>query len=938
MQRRPRLLLVVLATVVGVLACGPDLLGPGGARPGAVQLNPAFPLVRVDGREQPLSVGAIVSFARVRIVLLRANGDTVLNRVVDFPAESASLSLAFPVTLDPTAPLAGETLAASLRFISATGDTVFRGGPVNVLAAPPTSSPPPPPEIPLTYTGLGANAASVAISPASRTARTGETIAFTATARDAQGTAIPGTPVAFSSLDTTKVRVGLTSGSAQVTGFRGTATVVAQTVTGQRDSALVTIIPTPTAIAVVAGNNQQVVQQRPFPAAVRVQVAAGDGLPVAGEVVAFTVTAGQGTVSQARDTTDATGIAEVTWTAGAVSGPATLQAQVLGAPTTIAVLVSGTQLTPPPPAQLRFAQLPRAVTAGDTLPTLSVVLLDAAGDTARAYTGPIRVAIDTGPSGIVLTGPSVVAAANGTARFPGLRLTGAGLYRLVARADSIAGLTSAPTDTFTVRPGAAATLRLTGRTAQVAGDTQTVRITALDTFGNQATGLQGAVSLVVKACQASATGEIRTGQTAVAWNTSATPLFSAGVTDLIVRPFTAGAYDLCAGLTASLVTSGVGQRLSLSVAPAVPTHFRLTAPASWTAGVPQTVTLTAYDDFENVATGLSSIVTSVLFSGPTTSPTGAVPTMTYVGGTAVPLTNNASLAFTSGIATSTLTLVAQEGTSLSAVAHPPTGVITTRPADVIPVTVTAAPTQALAVATAPAGAYNGTAFLTQPVVRAVDTFGNPTGQGGVAVTAVIASGTGTLGGTVTRPTTAGTGAVAFTDLGITGGGTHSLRFGTTGAVLPAVSAPFQVEPVSLGVRLHAGASDRTSATVGTDLLIPLLVDLSNRGGEDLASLTAYVAWDTTQFTYIGSTPGTWVDDAGGSASVFLNTANTVAGQLVISGFTANATTTSFVLRTLTLRPRAAGTAMVNVATGASGNAAGGSLTVVVRPLSVSIVP
>ena len=1129
MLRRSQFLLVCLATLLGVASCGRDVTGPRGVRAGAVQLNPAFPMVRLEGQGQPLSVASIVSFTRVRIILLRANGDTVINRVVEFPPESASLSLAFPVTLEPSAPASGEVLSASLRFVSAAGDTVFRGGPVNVVAAPTTSSPPPPPEIPLTYTGPGANAASVAISPKTRTARTGDAIPFSATVRDAQGLTLANTPVAFASLDTSKVRVGLTTGAAVVQGFRGIAMLVAQTVTGQRDTAVVSITPTPTAIAVTAGNNQQVVQRLTFPAPVRVRVTAGDGLPVAGEIVAFTVTAGQGTVSAARDTTDATGFAEVTWTAGALTGSAALRAEVLGTPTTVAVTAVGTQLAPPPatvtllqgsgqttapgtafadsvrvevrdqfgdvvpgatvqftaagggsssppsvttgatglaatrwtagatgaqqltvtvgtvpslvvtgtiatqitrasggfetaryfqpfpspvvfrvandsgralaglpvtftvasgngtlsaprdtsdvnglvsvvwtagntsgtalltatiagttlsatasgtqvdpaPTALRFAQQPTAVVAGDTLPTLRIALLDSGGDTARAYTGPIRMSIASGPSGATLTGNLVVAASNGVARFSGLRLPLAGSgYRLTARADSIAGLVSPASDTFSVSPGPVATLRLTGRTAQVAGDTQTVRITALDALGNKATGLQGPLSLSVTACQGAATGEVLTAQSPVSWNATTLVVFSAGVTDIVVRPFTAGAYDLCASLLPGSVVSVAGQRLALQVAPAAPTHFRLAAPATWTAGVPQTVTLTAYDDFENVATGFTSLIQSVLFSGPSASPTGTVPTMTYAGGTPVPFSNNASLAFTNGVATSTLTLFAAEGTTLSA----QSGAIGTRTLDVVSVNVLAGPTLALALETVPAGAYTGTTFLSQPVITAVDAYGNSTGQGGLPVTATIASGPGTLGGMVTVPTSTGTGRASFTDLGITGAGSHTLRFSTTAGITAVTSAPFSVATVGTGIRLHVGASDRASAKVNTDLAIPLLIDLSNRGGEDLASLTAYVAWDTTAFSYVGTTAGTWVDDASGSASIFLNTNNVAAGELVISGFTANATTTSFVLRTLTLRPRAAGTTTVHVASGASGNAGGGTISVTVRPLAVTILP
>lgn len=254
-------------------------------RAGAVQLAPTFPSVRLAGQSQPLSLGSIVSFTRVRVVLLRANGDTVADRVVEFPADSASISLAFTVTLDQSAPATGEVLSASLRLIAANGDTVFRGGPVQVVAAPTTATPPTAAEIPLSYSGPGASAASIVVSPKTRAARTADVIPFTATVRDAQGATLANTPVAYTSLDTTKVRVGLATGSALVAGFRGSAVVVAQTLTGQADSAVVTIVPTPTVIAVVAGNNQSVEQQRVFPTPVRVVVSAGDGLPVAGEVV-----------------------------------------------------------------------------------------------------------------------------------------------------------------------------------------------------------------------------------------------------------------------------------------------------------------------------------------------------------------------------------------------------------------------------------------------------------------------------------------------------------------------------------------------------------------------------------------------------------------------------------------------------------------------------
>lgn len=98
MPRNLRIVLLVVATITGAVACGRDLLGPGGRRAGAVRLNPSFPSLRLDGHEQPLSVGSIISFTRVRIVLGRANGDTVFRggpvSVVATPASSSPWSAA----------------------------------------------------------------------------------------------------------------------------------------------------------------------------------------------------------------------------------------------------------------------------------------------------------------------------------------------------------------------------------------------------------------------------------------------------------------------------------------------------------------------------------------------------------------------------------------------------------------------------------------------------------------------------------------------------------------------------------------------------------------------------------------------------------------------------------------------------------------------------
>lgn len=306
---RPRAALLLLG-LIAAANCGREPLGPVGGRPATVRLTPTFPSLRLDGRTDPFSIASIVPFTRVRIVLLRATGDTAAQRLVDFPADSTTLALAITVPLDATAPTTGETLAAHLRLMNAAGDTVFRGGPVAVLAVPPTAATPPAPEIPLTYAGAGVTAATVTITPRLTTARTGGTIAFGAVVRDAAGATLAGTPVAYTSLDTTTIRVDVASGAATILGAAGVGRVVAQTLTGQRDTATVTIDPTilPGTNVVQYAFDWEISSRNPLAVLVRDR----GGKPLAAVPVTYAVTTGNGTVaggSSAVVNTDAQGVA-----------------------------------------------------------------------------------------------------------------------------------------------------------------------------------------------------------------------------------------------------------------------------------------------------------------------------------------------------------------------------------------------------------------------------------------------------------------------------------------------------------------------------------------------------------------------------------------------------------------------------------------------------
>lgn len=439
--------LVSLTLFASLLSCGREVTGPGApGRLAEVALEPVFQTVRLAGTGEARSIASVVDFTRVRVVLLRATGDTAVDRIVEFPPDSTSVQLNVTVTLGTGATSEGEPFSATLKYVNAAGDTVFTGGPVTVTARPAGSGgSQPPPQIPVVYSGRGANAASVAIAPRTPSVVRNQSLAFTATVRDAAQAVITGTPVAFTSSDTTLVRVDLATGAATVPGVRGTARVTVQTLTGQADTATVTIAPTPTAVAVVSGNNQSVRQASAFPLPVRVRVTAADALPVSGSVVAFAVTSGQGSVSAALDTTDASGFAETNWTAGDSAGIATLRATVQG--TSLTATATGTQLSSGP-TTLTFESQPAAIAAGASLPSIRVVVRDATADTVRAFTGNVTLSLTGGTAGASLLGVRTVAAIGGIVRWDSLTVDRAGTgYRVTA---TITGGPSAQSGTFDV--------------------------------------------------------------------------------------------------------------------------------------------------------------------------------------------------------------------------------------------------------------------------------------------------------------------------------------------------------------------------------------------------------------------------------------------------------------------------------------------------------
>ncbi|HEX9705154.1 MAG TPA: Ig-like domain-containing protein [Gemmatimonadales bacterium] len=325
-----------------IASCLRDVGGPGAMRRARMALAPAF-----------VSTGAaIVDFDRIRVTVERGTcgsadgGEPTTTRaraavdtIVPFPAGVDSIELALVVPLE--APQ--EEFLVFVRLITAQGDTVFRnvpypqcvvvvaGGPSAVLATL------------LEYVGLGANAASVVISSADSLVSFGGTLDLAATALDATGKPLPGTPVVWSSLD--PLRVGVPDGTVpRVLGGsqRGPARIVAKLLTGPADTTLITAQPLPSVLAIVSGDGQTGVPGLPLPLPLRVRVTGADGLGVQVPVTFRPLIAGA-TVQDPVVLSDASGFAETEGILPVLTSlTAAFEASVAGLPP---VLFSGLALT-----------------------------------------------------------------------------------------------------------------------------------------------------------------------------------------------------------------------------------------------------------------------------------------------------------------------------------------------------------------------------------------------------------------------------------------------------------------------------------------------------------------------------------------------------------------------------------------------------------------
>ena len=489
-----------------MLGCGKDVTGSGGSSlryARGLSWNAMFPpaLQALNG-----TGSSVVPFSRVHVLLQHSNGTVALDTVLDFPSGAQSITLNLTVPLLTGAPASGEPMKLTLSYLNGTGATVFQGGPATVTVAPTPAdgSVNPPIEIPVRYTGIGANAATVVIAPRGTTVPSGSPFSFAAVAKDSAGQAIPGTPVIWTSLDPTVAGITAVTAGSGIAGLqRGSARIVAQLLTGPADTVLVNVTLPASQIIAQGGNGQTGAAGAQLAQPLVAKVAATDGVGVAGVTVTFAVASGAGSLTNLNVVTDANGLAQTSWTLGPLAGTQSVTASagtLTNSPLTFTAQAHAALAT-----KLVVTTQPQNGIAGATLAPIGVTAEDGNGNIATAFTGPVTLSFGTNPPGATLGGTVTVNAVAGVATFSGVSINTAAIgYTLTASSGT---LTPATTTPFNITAGIATMLLVTTQPANGTAGVllAPVVLAAEDLHGNVATGFTGPITIAFGANPTGAT-------------------------------------------------------------------------------------------------------------------------------------------------------------------------------------------------------------------------------------------------------------------------------------------------------------------------------------------------------------------------------------------------------------------------------------------------
>jgi len=445
---------------------------------------------------------------------------------------------------------------------------------------------------------------------------------------------------------------------------------------------------------------------------------------------------------------------------------ATSQSTTGSTPASFTVQQALTHLTATTPAPTAGTSFAESLTAKDPYGNST------SGPVCLTFSGPSSSPSGTAPAypaaGSCGAGQSAVTFTNGAAS--------AAITLFDAQSTSLsvsAGTYSATTAPFSVSPAAAGTFSVGTPSGQTAGTGFTETISAVDAWGNTATGY--ARSVTVSGPASSPNGN------APQYGTIS---FSSGVASFGVT-----LYD--AQTTSLTVSDGhiSGSSSAFVVGPAAASAFTVPKPGAPSAGTAFSETITAVDTYGNTATTFSAATT---VSGPHASPNGTAPSF-------------GTVTFASGVATVSITLFDAETTALTASGGSIAGSSGT-------FSVSAGAAKAFGAPT-PAAQTAGTSF--SETFTVTDTWGNAvTGYSGSPnVSGLSPSPNGTAAAYSPNPVTFSNGSATVT---ITGYDAQTATLSISDGTINGASGSFSVAPAGAA---NFSVTAPGSATAGAQFTV-----------------------------------------------------------------------------------------------------------------------
>ena len=776
----------------------------------ALSINPVFP----PAFEQTAGAFAVAPFTRVRAVFVRTSGVAALDTLIAFPSSADSLSLKFAIPLAADAPASGEPLTAFLYCISALGDTVFKGGPVRVVATTQPASSGGAVAIPLAYAGPGASAARVRITPKSSTVTSGDPFVFTAVALDASGQVIANTPILYRSRDLSiAVLNSPLSGAGRSPGSAGSTFIIAQLITGQADTASLFVDPpvstTPGIAAklVFSAQPTNAVAGATLAPAVTVKAVDALGSVVASYTGAVTLAIGAGPAGSSLS-----GKTIVSAVAGiATFSNISLSAAAAG----YRLAASATGLSPDSSAQFAISAAGAAniaASSGDKQTgtplaplgsLLAAIVTDAFGNPVSAFTVNWTVTAGQGSfaSATSITNAAGIATNSWT--------LGADIGDQKATASS-SGLSGSPvTFTATGAAGVATRLVFITRPANVlAGSvlTPAIVVQAQDGLENVQKSFTGKVTISIGRNPGGGSLAGTTTVTAVGGTATFADLsiakagsnYRLATASGTLAPDTSSGFDVSATNATTLAISG-GDAQSGAIATQLGTQLSVTV-----------------TDANGNPVSFANVVFAIASGGGTLS-NATVPT------------NSA------GIATTKWTLGPSTGTqTVSATSAGLSG----SPA-IFTATAIAGAAKHLTIVSSPSSGVAGNALTPAIVVNATDVAGNPAPSftGGVSLSFDANPGGATLGGTTSVNAVAG--VATFASVTINRAGTGYRLRANAGGLTGDTTATFSVT-AAVATTIAANAGSGQTGLVASALPTPISVLVTDAGGNPVPGVS--VAW------------------------------------------------------------------------------------------------